>query len=72
MIEHTIIRKMEWLEGQKGRKLKWQESKMKGTWQEDQKKKETNRKGNFMSWAYQIGSWKIQKLNAGNVNTVAM
>ena len=46
----------------KGRKLKWQESKMKGTWKEDQKEKETNRKGNFMSWAYQIGSWKIQKL----------
>ena len=35
---------MEWLEGQKGRKLKWQESKMKGTWKEDQKEKETNGK----------------------------
>ena len=51
----------------KGRKLTWQESKMKGTWKEDQKENETNGKGNQRNirrtWKNKRKGGKLNKVN---------
>ena len=51
----------------KGRKLKWQESKMKGTWKEDEKENETNGKGNQRNirrtWKNKRKGGKLNKVN---------
>ena len=53
---------------EKGRKLKWQESRMKGTWKEDEKENEANGKGNQRNtrrtWKNKRKGGKLNKMNA--------